>query len=358
LDEVLAQVRRSEGYSVTPILTLRHLAHLTGAEYLYLRGIVQRQLDPYVEFSRPKREPGKVRIIASPSPVLMDVQRWMLSNIFGNVRPHSASYAYQSGRSAVQCAKRHLGATWLLKFDLHDFFHDIREPSVYRVLRSVGYNRLISFEMARICTRLPHPGSRSFNWYKYPTIGSYSGWAPGFLPQGAPTSGAIANLAAQTLDERLWKVADRYDLVYTRYADDMTFSTARHLHRATVTRCIADITQAVHRSHFRLHRKKTHVVPPGARKVVLGLLVDGDKLRIPVSVRNRLEGHIRGAATFGLPAHVAHAKYVSLDGFVRHVDGLVRYARGVDRAWADPLAERWEAVLSAAGVTEVDRQIW
>ncbi|MFJ4688072.1 reverse transcriptase family protein [Streptomyces sp. NPDC088789] len=319
---------------------------------------MQRQLDPYTVFSRPKRAPGAVRTISAPSPVLMDIQRWLLAHVFDHVHPHRASYAYQPGRSAVQCAKRHLGATWLLKFDLHDFFHGIGEPAVYRVLRSLGYNPLISFEIARICTRLPDGETRGGGRYKYPVIDSYPGRAPGFLPQGAPTSGALANLVARPLDERLWEVADRYDLAYTRYADDMTFSTLRHLDRATVTRCVADITKAVHRSHFRVHRKKTRVVPPGARKVVLGLLVDGDRLRIPVPARQRLEAHVRGAATFGLTAHVAHARYSSLGGFVRHVDGMLRYAQGVDRAWAGPLTERWEAVLAAEGVTALDRERW
>ncbi|MFG2800284.1 reverse transcriptase family protein [Streptomyces pseudovenezuelae] len=319
---------------------------------------MQRQLDPYTLFSRPKREPGKVRTIAAPSPVLMDIQRWLLSNIFERVRPHRASYAYQQGRSAVQCAKRHLGATWLLKFDLHDFFHSVGEPAVYRILRSVGYNALISFEIARICTRLPEGEARAFTRSKYPTIESYSGLAAGFLPQGAPTSGAIANLTAYELDDRLSEVADRYDLVYTRYADDMTFSTMRHLNRTIVTQCIADVTKAVHQSHFRVHRKKTRVVPPGARKLVLGLLVDGDRLRIPVRARQRLEAHVRGAAIFGLSAHIEHARYSSLGGFVRHVDGLLRYAQGVDRDWAGRLVQRWEAVLEAEGVTALDREQW
>ncbi|MFF2374164.1 reverse transcriptase family protein [Streptomyces xiamenensis] len=319
---------------------------------------MQRQLDPYTEFSRPKRELGKLRTIASPSPVLMDVQRWLLSNIFERIHPHRASYAYQPGRSAVQCAKRHLGATWLLKFDLHDFFHCVDERAAYRILQAAGYNRLISFEIARICTRLPGGEMRPLSGFKYPTIDSYAGRAPGFLPQGAPTSGAIANLAAHALDDRLWEVAYRYDLVYTRYADDMTFSTLRRFDRATVTRCVADITKAVHQSHFRVHRKKTRIVPPGARKVVLGLLVDGDRLRIPVPARRRLEGHIRGAATFGIAAHVEHARYSSLGGFVRHIDGQLRYAQGVDRAWAGQLTERWEAVLRKQGITKLDRELW
>ncbi|WP_282205995.1 reverse transcriptase family protein [Kitasatospora fiedleri] len=357
LDEALRQIKRAESYSVTPVLTLRHLAHLTGTEFPYLRGIIQRQLDPYSEFSRPKREPGRVRIIASPNPVLMDIQRWLLAHIFENIHPHRASFAYQRGRSAVQCAEAHLGATWLLKFDLHDFFHSISEREVYGVLRAVGYNRLVAFEISRICTRLPQQWARDA-WWRYPTIRSYNGNRPGFLPQGAPTSGAVANLVARPLDDRLWEVAENHGLTYTRYADDLTFSALHSLDRTTVTRCVSDITQAVYQSHFQVHRKKTRIVPPGQRKLVLGLLVDGDRLRIPIPTRKRIEGHIRGVATFGLVAHVEHAAFSSLGGFVRHVDGLLRYARGVDRDWSEPLARRWEEILSAEGITALDRQQW
>lgn len=356
LDEALAQARRVEGYSLTPVLTLRHLAHLTGAEYYYLREIVQRQRDPYSVFSRPKREPGKVRTIASPNPVLMDIQRWLLTNIFERIQPHRANYAYQRGRSAVQCANRHLGASWLLKFDLHDFFHCVDERDVFHVLNAVGYNSLISFEVARICTRIPDGRPQAETKRSYPVIDSYDGKPFGFLPQGAPTSGAIANLAARALDESLWDIADRYGLVYTRYADDMTFSTLRTMDRPLVTRCVADITKAISQCHFRVHRKKTRVVPPGARKVVLGLLVDGDRLRLPVPARKRLESHIRGAATFGLAAHVNHAGYSSLTGFVRHIEGLLRYAHSVDRIWSSPLAAQWESVLKAGGVAAETRE--
>ncbi|MER7667952.1 reverse transcriptase family protein [Kitasatospora sp. NPDC096128] len=357
LDEALRQIKRSESYSVTAVLTLRHLSHLTGAEYPYLRGIVQRQLDPYTEFSRPKREPGKARLISSPNPVLMDIQRWLLANIFERISPHQASFAYQHGRSAVQCAERHLGATWLLKFDLHDFFHSISEREVYRILQAVGYNRLVAFEISRVCTRLPQQLARA-TWGRYAAIRSYNGNRPGFLPQGSPTSGAIANLAARTLDDRLWEIAENHGLTYTRYADDLAFSALHRLDRAAVSRCVSDITQAIYQSHFQVHHKKTRILPPGQRKLVLGLLVDGDRLRVPIPTRKRIENHIRGVATFGLAAHVEHAAFSSLGGFVRHVDGLLRYARGVDRDWSAPLAERWEEILSAEGITALDRQQW
>ncbi|MFE2381103.1 reverse transcriptase family protein [Streptomyces misionensis] len=354
----LCCMQRVRSQGLTPVLTLGHLAHQTGAPYLYLRKIVQRRQDPYTEFSRPKREPGKSRTIASPAPVLMDVQRWLLGNIFSRIPTHGASYAYQQGRSAVQCAQLHVGASWLLKFDLHDFFHSVNERAVQSILRAVGYNSLVSFEIARVCTRLP--GGITWPHFRsaYQVIPTYRAPVLGYLPQGGPASGALANLAARPLDEALSSVADRYRMTYTRYADDMTFSTLRSLDRSTLTRCVSEISATVSAARFRLHRKKTRVVPPGARKIVLGLLVDGERLRLPRHTRKGLEDHIRGVAKFGLAAHVEHASYSSLQGFVNHIDGLLAYGHGVDPAWSKPLAAQWEHLMNAAGLTAQERRLW
>ncbi|MGA5187669.1 reverse transcriptase family protein [Streptomyces griseoincarnatus] len=351
-------MRRLNAKDLTPVLTLAHLAHLTGVPYLYLREIVQRRRNPYTEFSRPKRETGKTRTISAPDPILMDVQRWLLAHIFSRLTPHQASYAYQRGRSAVQCAQRHLGATWLLKFDLHDFFPSINERAVHAVVHAAGYNNLISFEIARLCTQVPYTVDWPCGRATYQAIPSYNTPIVGRLPQGAPTSGAVANAVARPLDEALAALADRYDMTYTRYADDMTFSTLRPFARPVLTRCVAEITQAVAATSFTLHRKKTRVVPPGARKIVLGLLVDGDQVRLPRHTRKRLEDHIRGAEKFGFASHVGHIGFSSLRGFIHHVDGLLAYAHGVDAAWARPLSRRWEDLLAAEGFSVLERHHW
>ncbi|MBZ9639199.1 hypothetical protein [Streptomyces sp. PSKA30] len=150
----------------------------------------------------------------------------------------------------------------------------------------------------------------------------------------------------------------RHRMTYTRYPDDMTFSALRNIDRSTLTRCVAEISATVSATRFRLHRKKTRVVPPGARRIVLGLLVDGEKVRLPRQTRRRLQDHIRGTAAFGLTAHVTHAGYSSLQGFVNHIDGLLAYAKGVDATWAGPLAIKWENLLAAEGPTVLERRTW
>lgn len=72
-----ARIAQSRARGAGPILSLGHLAHLTGAPYLYLQEIVQRRRDPYVNIARPKRT-GGTRWLSAPEPVLMDVHRIIL----------------------------------------------------------------------------------------------------------------------------------------------------------------------------------------------------------------------------------------------------------------------------------------
>lgn len=332
-----------------PILTLKHLAQLTGVSYKYLREIVERVRDPYVDITRPKRD-GGTRKISSPDPVLMEVHRWLLDEVFSQIPNHLSSHAYQRGNSIVQCASKHLGARWLVKFDLHDFFGTIEERRVYNLLLSLGYTRLLSFEIARICTRLS--GSRTDgyqNFERYRTIPSYVVGHQGVLPQGAPTSGALANAIASPLDEKLQNVALSKGMAYTRYSDDLTFSAGPRFDRGQATALIAQVRNIVQDQRFLLHDKKTRIIPPGARPVVLGLLVDSHSVRLRPEYKRRLTVHIRGVQNNGLENHTTHRGFQSIFSFVNHIDGLLAFAAGVERDYARDTRIAWETALATWG---------
>jgi RNA-directed DNA polymerase len=107
----------------------------------------------------------------------------------------------------------------------------------------------------------------------------------------------------------------------------------------------AGLLTSVGRSGFLRHEKKTRVVPPGARKIVLGLLVDGDRVRIPVDARNRILNDIRGAERFGLHMHAQHRGFSSTIAFGEHLAGMLAYCHDVDPEWTAPLWQRWTKVL-------------
>jgi len=335
---------------VIPILSLGHLAHLTGLSYGYLREIVERQRDPYVEILRPKPS-GGVRTISSPEPPLMAAHRWILRNPLQAIALHPAAYAYRTGRSITQCASRHVGARWTVKLDLHNFFGSIDEARVFTVFENLGYSRLVGFELARICTRLANAHELThYPSRQYAAIPSYSVGHRGHVPQGAPTSGAIANAVATALDHRLSVLAGELNWTYTRYSDDLTFSSPRSRSRADAVNLVDLVRQAVRSEHFELHVKKTRIVPPGARHVVLGLLVEGSRLRLLPEFKRRIEVHVRGTKNFGLTHHADHRGFRSVFSFIDHVDGCLAFAMSVEPEWVAQVRERWNGALRQNGM--------
>ncbi|WP_426593820.1 reverse transcriptase family protein [Cellulomonas sp. McL0617] len=352
LESAAAQHERNEISGTQPILSLAHLSRLTGASHDYLRSVVERRQDPYTEISKPKRSGGR-RAIAMPHPLLMSVQRFILRSSLSNLSLHPRSFAYQQGRSAVDCASLHIGAKWLIKLDLHDFFGSISDAMVYPVFRDQGYSELVSFELMRLCTRgpwLPQDLRRRDTLMEaYPAIPSYASGSRGFLPQGAPTSGALANAVATPLDHALFKLSSARGLVYTRYSDDLTFSSAGHMSRADAATVVGRVARLVSKQGLVLHHKKTRVIPPRARHVVLGLVVGADEVRLRPEFRRQVEVHVHSVGARGLFSHAEARGFTSVLGMVSYVDGCLAYAAGVEPEWAHRQRREWAAALTACG---------
>ena len=352
LQRATAERARMEAQGAYPILSLGHLAQETGASYTYLREVVSRARDPYRSIALPKSG-GGTRPISAPEPVLMDVQRWLLENVLSNLASHTASYAYHSGISIVQCAKQHEGALWMIKMDLHDFFGTVTEPSVYRVFRRLGYGKLVSFELARITTRAE--GAHHASWIAATTvIESYAVAGVGVLPQGGPTSGALANAAAARLDGFLQAFALRCNLTYTRYSDDLVFSSRNPFQRTEAEALTREVSGMIRTAGFETHRTKTRIVPPGARKIVLGLLVDSS-IRLLPEHRRRIEVHLRGCEEFGIANHAAHRGFDSVFAFIDHLAGWIAFALGVERERASGWRQRLHDVLEREGLPALSR---
>lgn len=347
LNRASAETARLRAQGAYPILSLGHLASETGASYSYLREVVSRVRDPYRSIAVPKAT-GGTRPISAPEPILMDVQRWLLDNVLDKLPSHPASYAYRSKVSIVHCATQHLGARWMVKMDLHDFFGTVTEASVYRVFRRLGYGKLVSFELARITTRAED--AQHAPWIAAKTvIGSYAVTAAGVLPQGGPTSGLLANAAAARLDRLLQALALKGGLTYTRYSDDLTFSSHDPFHRSAAETVIREVSGLIRRAGFVAHGSKTRIVPPGARKIVLGLLVDSS-VRLMPEHRRRIELHLRGCEEFGLALHSAHRGFRSVFSFVNHLDGWIAFALGVEGERASGWRQRLHLILEREGL--------
>ncbi|TKJ80260.1 RNA-directed DNA polymerase [Pseudomonas sp. CFBP13509] len=335
--------------ALTPVFTLRHLAALSGTTYEVLREIVGRQEvvgkeQPYRIFRIRKRKPRpdgaeRFRTICIPSPMLMRVQRYIHDHILTHLAAHPASIAYNDGKKIVDEVAIHCGCKWLIKVDIKNFFEAIPEQSVYRVFRGAGYPALVSFEMARLCTRVvplnwtEGPRGDSQNLDSKYSIARYSNRYQGSLPQGSPSSPLLANLCSRRLDDRIEQLAIQHDLVYTRYADDLSLSTDDpEFNRTKASQVIGRLYAILAECGFAPNTMKTAVVPPSGRKILLGLYVDSDRPRLSREFRYKLEQHLHFCLHAGV-GPVEHAKRRGFDavfGFRNHVRGLVAYAVQID----------------------------
>ncbi|MBM3603930.1 MAG: RNA-directed DNA polymerase [Alphaproteobacteria bacterium] len=339
--EIAACIRK-ENPRLPVVFTFHHLSHLTDVSSEFLQDVAFRKVDAYRTFQLKKRgKPNSVpaparrfRTISVPEPGLMRVQRWISQNILNVTTTHAASFAFTPKRDLKQAAMRHREAKWLVKMDITSFFESIKENKIYFVFRKLGYPPLLCFQMARICTRLPiEHGSKI---PKQDKMLPYKRRTEGFLPQGAPTSPMLANLVAHALDNDLSMLAAQEGWIYTRYADDLSFSHTECRSRQEAVALVRRVESLLKRHGFLHNPTKTTISPPGARKIVLGLLVDREDPRLPKSFKNNLEAHLYALRSpkIGARAHVKRRGFTSHIGLRRHVYGLLAFAHHIEPSYA------------------------
>jgi RNA-directed DNA polymerase len=352
LSAALEQARRVQARGLAAVLSLRHLAIQTDTPYGYLRNIVARHRDPYRIFSIKKR-PAGYRAICVPEADLLRVQRWIHHFILIQAQAHPASFAYGKGCNPRKCAEVHAGSRWLVKLDIRQFFESISEIQVCNTFKGLGYEPLVAFELARLCTRMreighghrgPRWAIRSSSW----RIQSYRSLSLGHLPQGAPTSPLLANLSMQRFDESLTRIATSEGLAYTRYSDDVTFSTPdRSFTRHSAGRVVRRVQGVMRSFGLRPRTSKIRIVPPGSRKIVLGLVVIDDGPRLTREFRNSLECHLHFVERFGYSHHAQVRGFDSEISLRHYLLGLLAHAMQIEPHFAEPLRQRLEAVTLA-----------
>jgi retron-type reverse transcriptase len=228
----------------------------------------------YARFSMPKKSGGE-RIISAPMPRLKKAQRWILDNLLKKVPVHDAAHGFRDGRSIVTNATPHLRSAVVVNLDLQDFFPSVHYQRVRGVFRSLGYPDAVATPLALLCTEA-EVDAFDLDGERY-----FVASGPRKLPQGAPTSPALTNLLCSRLDRRLRRIADRSGFVYTRYADDLTFSAQGFSPTDGAPRQAPDVGPLLRRVHFvveaegfRLHPDKTRVLRRSRRQEVTGIVVN------------------------------------------------------------------------------------
>jgi RNA-directed DNA polymerase len=255
-----------------------------------------------------KRAGGR-RLIESPKRTLKQAQRRILREILDKVPPHDAAHGFSAGRSILTNARPHVKQAVLVKFDLANFYPSVTFARVTAIFRSLGYSREAAIWLARLTTSAL-PANMPFLKEEPSAVLPYLKW---HLPQGAPTSPALANLSAYSLDVRLSGLARSFGATYTRYADDLTFSGPQRF-GTSLRDFIPLVSQVVRQGRFRLNGSKRKVLRSTGKLVVTGVVVN-EKLNVSRREFDQLKAVLtncarRGASTQNRSEHPHFAAHL------------------------------------------------
>jgi RNA-directed DNA polymerase len=214
----------------------------------------------YTTFTIAKRADGPPRVIDAPIKPIKDMQRQLARHLSAAYEPLANVHGFVSGRSPLSNARQHTDQEWVLRIDLDNFFPTIHFGRVRGMFMKYPfeYSAEVATLLAHICC---HRGQ---------------------LPQGAPTSPIISNLICRSMDRALQKLARFERCFYTRYADDICFSTQRRTFpRALATREPAGfvvigerLNSVVESNGFLINHEKSRLVRRTQRQRVTGLVVN------------------------------------------------------------------------------------
>jgi retron-type reverse transcriptase len=270
---------------------------------------------------------GGLRLIEMPKPRIRKLQRQILDYLLNRIPTHPAAHGFVRGRGILTFAAPHAGKPIVLRLDLQDFFPRIYGPRVQTLFRTCGYPEAVADRLGGICTNVvPHSA-----WECLPDgispnerIIAQALYRSSHLPQGAPTSPALANLCAYRLDCRLSGLAKAAGAAYTRYADDLAFSGDTDFARG-VERFAAQVTKIVGEERFRVNPRKTRVMREGVRQYLAGLVVN-EKPNISRDTFDQLKAILTNCIRHG----AASQNREGHPHFRAHLEGRVSFVESVN----------------------------
>ena len=287
----------------------------------------------YTEFEIPKRSQG-VRTIKAPRAALKEIQRRLAGLLSEAYSPRRSTHGFVAGRNVLTNATPHASRRFVLNVDLKEFFPSINFGRVRGALLARPFELApgVATTIARLACHENH------------------------LPQGAPTSPVLANIVCIRLDSELARLSKSFGLRYTRYADDLTFSTGRKTFPDSIARAVNPpfgteakvgeaLAKVIESNGFAVNDKKVRLLHRQHSQRVTGLIVNRF-LNVSRTYVRRIRAMIHAWEKFGLAAAeeewrtryaIRHrAPFRGQANFQRTLRGMLAYLSMV-RGAADPL---------------------
>ena len=295
-----------------------HLAMYFKCSSEVLKGVVANVERHYDEYKIRKKAGGD-RPIEAPDYMLKDIQRWIYINILCKDKSikdcvHGfipKSMNKDKVRGVLTNAAPHAGHDWLINIDLKNFFHTVKLDKVKDYFSSLGYENEVVKTLTALCT------------YK------------SRLPQGAPTSPMLSNIIASTMDEMMLEYCNKRGIVYTRYADDLTFSANSDVEVPP----IKDIYKIIYLNDFKVNRMKTKVRYKGCRQEVTGLTVTNG-VHVSQRFKKEILRELHFCKKFGVYEHYKHLN--TTKGLYKEwLRGKIMFVRQIDPACGNKMLEQF-----------------
>lgn len=217
----------------------------------------------YTDFEIPKKS-GEKRKISAPKGSLKSILTYLNIIFQAMYEPTEAAMGFVPGKSIVDNASAHTGKNYVFNTDLKDFFPSVHQARIWKVLqlKPFSLNTELASIIAGLCCMQDPNG----------TVNE-KGQIIGVLPQGSPCSPILTNIICRNLDRRLLGLARRFNLKYTRYADDITFSSDYNVFQEE-SDFMKEFSRIVAKEKFEINHKKTRLQKSGQRQEVTGLVVN------------------------------------------------------------------------------------
>ncbi|TDG36965.1 RNA-directed DNA polymerase [Pedobacter changchengzhani] len=286
---------------------------LSLAELRYL--LYQRKvskINHYHTFEIPKKSGGK-RVISAPKSRLKALQLWVLEHVLNNISINDVAHGFIKNRSIVTNATPHLATDIVINVDLKDFFPTINYKRVKGLFHKFGYSEQLATLFALICTYAETEVVEMDGVSYYVQKGNR------FLPQGSPASPAISNLIAYRLDKKIQGLASKFNFTYTRYADDLSFSTSNE-NEKNIASLLFFVKKLIEAEGFTLHPEKTHIMRKGALQKVTGIVVN-EKLNIQRSQLQKFRALLHNIETNGWK----NQKWGKAKNLINAIEGYINF---------------------------------
>jgi len=275
------------------------------------------------------KKSGGLRLIEAPKQHLRHMQRSILSQVLDSIPVHHSAHGFVKGRSIRSFAEPHVGHSVVLRMDIEDFFPSFAARRIQAFFRTIGYPEPVADLLGGLCTN-----AVQFRSWNMPGIDADPArfnearrlYSRPHLPQGAPTSPALANFCSYRLDCRLAGLARSAGAVYTRYADDLAFSGGRDF-AARVERFSISVAAILGESGFAVNHHKTRIMRPGVSQRLVGL-VTNQRLNIPRGEFDRLKATLTNCIRHGWQSQNrdAHKEFRS------HLAGKISFVESIHPA--------------------------